>query len=210
MFEAEMNDLIENFEWNRVKEKWGLLSDLILRCRLKTHPFGFLHAFLVDDPHVALRLHIWDTTERHVQEPNWPIHSHVFDLRSIVLVGRLTNHSYHWSGGRLTATGRLYRTTFVGDTSRLEPTDDFGTCELVSSKEISSTDLYAVPFGDFHSSLVAEGSFAATLAVTVKGPGAPRIFGALEGEKSYSYQRHELTTRVQDRIVGELLERVAT
>lgn len=201
--------IIEEFSWRHLTERWGTLSDLIRTCRLRRHPLGFVHGELVGDEHVAMRLHIWDAIERATQEPRWFIHTHIFDLKSIVLTGSLTNHLYEWSETELNADKRLYRITYAGDVSRLEATGHLGRCEPISSEEVNTSQMYTVDCGEFHNTFVPEGAFTATIALTSKHPGTPLVVGATNGEPSYSYGRRELNSEGQGRILKEFFRRVS-
>ncbi|AEU34959.1 hypothetical protein [Granulicella mallensis] len=208
MSDLQIEKIIEDFSWNHLAERWATLSDLICACRLRRHPLGFIHGELMSYKHAAVRLHIWDSIERVMQEPRWFIHTHTFDLKSIVLTGCLTNRLYAWSEAELSPNKRLYKITYAGEVSRLEATDQLGRCEPLSSEDVNTSQTYSVDFGEFHNTFVPEGVFTATIALTIKRPGNPLVVGATNGEPSYSYSRRELNPEDQDRIVKELFLRV--
>src|SRR6266851_264015 len=58
------------------------------------HPLGFVNLELGALNQGTYRLHIWPQYERHAKTPDWRIHTHVYDLESFVVVGRITDRTY--------------------------------------------------------------------------------------------------------------------
>ena len=208
MHSPAIRQAMDNFSWASVTDAWGPFSDLIRACKLRQHPLGFAHGELLRRDDTSLRLHIWDSSQRFVQEPRWLVHTHAFDLKSVVLVGQLTNHLFQWTDMISNPDSRIYRIGYEADVSRLEATDIFGRCEPVSSEDYTMGADYGVDFGDFHTSFVPEGTFTATIARTIRRPGTPLVVGEIAGRPSYSYGRNELSQHAHDHVIGELFRRL--
>lgn len=204
MTDAGINDLIRDFSWESAQASWPRMVAALAQGRLQWHPLGFLHATLVDSVETALRLHIWKPGMRHVQDPAWLIHTHVFDLRSIVLVGRLENRIHKWIPDLDHPVSRLYEISYNGYTSSLVATNRFGVCECESSLDVTRGIEYAVSYGQFHETEIAKTEFTITVALATKRSGAPLVVGAVDAKPSYSYPRRELTGNAKDQLIHEV------
>jgi hypothetical protein len=197
-------DLIAEFSWDRVQRHQSKLLELLTQSRLKRHPLGFLHSTLMDNSNAALRLHIWKPGMRVIQEPAWLIHTHVFDLQSLVLIGSLKNVIYRWTPDTRSPEFRIYETSYRDRTSFIKATDRVGRIKLESSSEIRTGRQYSVAYGQFHQTEVQEDQFTATIALTKKYPGSSLVVGSLDGDTSHSFARSELTDDSQTQIVDEV------
>jgi hypothetical protein len=209
MRDSQTSRIIEEFSWSTVRDEWATLSAMIRDCKLRKHPLGFVHGEVISGEDAAVRLHIWDSTERTVQEPRWMIHTHIFELKSIVLVGSLSNRMYGWTDGGPHPNAKLYQITYNGNHSCLEATAREGICEQISSLDVCRSELYTVKCGEFHNTFVPEQAYTATLALTIKRPGTPLVVGEKVGKPSYSYTRCEVSSDVQSRLVDDLMRRVS-
>lgn len=64
----------------------------IVAGRSTVHENGFLKIPLTRDPACSIRLHVWQTTEKHQWAEN--VHDHRFAFRSLVLTGSLEHRSW--------------------------------------------------------------------------------------------------------------------
>jgi hypothetical protein len=204
MLEARFAGMVENFSWQRVREEKDALSALIRTCRLRRHPLGFAHGELMSANNVTARLHIWDSVKRVAQKPSWFVHTHHFDLKSVVLTGGLTNLIYAWIEDGLNLSERIYEINYGDRVSSLEATNRIGRCELVSSEAVAAGQTYAVKYGEFHNTFVPEGDFTATIAIATKRPGTPLVVGAVGGDPSYTFERRDLGSEEQSQIIETL------
>lgn len=62
------------------------------------HPLGFVSCVIDELPssHVV-RVHYWPKSQRRVKNPDWPIHTHTYRLRSLVLAGEVRDIQYRIS-----------------------------------------------------------------------------------------------------------------
>jgi hypothetical protein len=197
-------DLINNFSWEHVRDLKPQILSCLEHCEFRRHPLGFVHIVLMDSPNVALRFHIWIPGIRSVQEPAWLIHTHTFDLRSIVLFGKLENSLYKWEEDISPSENRLYEVTYSDGISCIVATDRIGKIQDLSSLEVSKGRGYTVAYGDFHRTEVLEDQLTATIALATKHSGNPLVVGTIDGAASYSYLRRELTDETRRAILKAL------
>jgi hypothetical protein len=200
----KLSAVVANFNWEAIREHWNEILEEIRRVSLKVHPLGFIHSVIHREQDIALRIHIWESKSRVMQQPHWPIHTHVFDLQSTVIVGRVTNHTYSWLEGDSDPAHRLYEATLADGESRLTATGRLGNFTRTSSELINCGGSYAVARSVFHQTIVSQGAFAATLARTHNHPGNPLVAGEVNSKALYPFQRAELDAREKDRMVVEL------
>jgi hypothetical protein len=206
MSDGQMSALLEDFSWERVQVIWPEILSCLATSRLRTHPLGFLHTTLLETKHAALRFHAWRPGMRPVQQPAWLTHTHIFELRSIVLFGRLKNSIFEWSEESHEPEARLYEVSYVDGVSRITATDRLGNVNLKSSSDVHAGVEYSVPYGSFHQTAVSEDLFTATIALTRKRSGSPLVVGTVDGDTFYCYARNELTPELRDEVVAEITE----
>jgi hypothetical protein len=175
------------------------------------HPYGFLVLRLAELPsHEVIRLHIWPADARKRQEPDWPVHSHPWDLRSYVLAGHLQNQLFDVSS---TVSGefRLYAVEYAGQESILRATDRMVGCQLASVASYEQGDQYCVSSDEFHVTHVDPGVFAATLVVTSRPTATPpSVVGQPGHDESYRYIRRPCSPDVARGLVSSLASSIGT
>jgi hypothetical protein len=171
------------------------------------HPTGFVVLSLRRRDDGALRLHLWPAGARELGRPCWPVHDHVWGLRSQVLSGCVESREYavvddddgdavlyavRYGEGRSSCMRRSARRVRVREQA---------------PRRIAAGERYEIPAGAFHASTVAIGDFAATLAATRPTTQRwPWVVGELDGPTLVSVERPAVeVTRAR-----ELLERVRT
>lgn len=135
----------------------------------RVHPNGFIQLDLEDVPAswhashqrghsgASRRLHIWNPPgiELPHQETVNEIHDHVFDMRSTVIRGVLTQRLYHFITGIEARfwTHELYRAIYAKSSdSRLEPLKVYGMLEQINSFEIEEGSSYTQSAFTLHDS----------------------------------------------------------
>lgn len=172
------------------------------------HPYGFVACRLGRVDGGTLRLHLWPAGERTRQEPDWPIHNHIFRLDSTILAGELTNHDY-----QVSASGRdpLYRVRYHEGQSILTRSEDQVDAVLVRSEVQEPEKTYLIEPLDYHASEVPTEVFAATIVLTSKHvDDAPAVVGAREGRPLYAFTRRPCDDAALAALVEELRRRVGT
>ena len=144
---------------------------------IRVHPNGFIQLDLIpagEDWHASyqrghsgatLRLHIWDPPGFRLprQETINEIHTHVFDMRSTVVIGRLTQRCYAFVVGKEYRDTKehpqfmLYKAVYGAESasSRLENTGIIGTVEEHLTYPVYPGMTYNQPAFTFHDTEVA-------------------------------------------------------
>lgn len=146
------------------------------------HPTGFVVLVLGRGEQGTLRLHLWPAGAREHGQPCWPVHDHVWDLRSQVLCGSLeSRESAVVDDDRGDAV--LYAVDYgEGRCSCMRRSERRVSVRAQDSRTVATGERYAVAAGVFHATHVAAGDFAATLAVTrPTGRSHPWVVGAVDG-----------------------------
>lgn len=130
------------------------------------HPTGFLVLTLLRSESGALRLHLWPERAREHGTPCWPVHDHVWDLRSHVLCGAVESHRYEVVDDPR-GDSVLYAVRYgEGRSSHMHRSDRRVSVWPEVPRRIEAGERYEVPAGQFHASMVSAGELAATLAIT--------------------------------------------
>lgn len=123
----------------------------------RLHPNGFIQLNLTPDG--AEHLHVWPSFSIKTQKTNHPIHSHIFDMESTVLLGGLRNETYSlMPSSDNKVAGRLYQAHYAvlrgpNDTI-LKPTYA-KPCGLYveTIEEIKAGETYRLPSAVLHDSM---------------------------------------------------------
>lgn len=169
------------------------------------HPTGFLVLTLLRSPGGALRLHLWPERAREHGTPCWPVHDHVWDLRSHVLCGEVASHRYEVVDDPR-GDAVLYAVRYgEGRSSSMRRSERRVSVRPDVPRRIATDERYEVPAGEFHASTVSAGDFAATLAITRSTARAwPWVVGTLDAPAVVPVER-----AIADATwVRELLQRV--
>ncbi|MBN3822601.1 hypothetical protein G3O00_03080 [Burkholderia sp. Ac-20384] len=152
------------------------------------HPLGFLVSKLFEEPPLTLRIHIWPRGGGREQNPAWPIHDHIFNMRSWILHGRLLNTVYCES--RCLKNYHLYLASYQGDESVLTRGESEISLEVEHEERYEVGQFYNVEAGVFHSSSHEKDATTITVVLTNSVPfGQPRIAGEIDGLNEYRYRR---------------------
>jgi hypothetical protein len=174
------------------------LADLVEKCRRDIvdleedttplwHPLGFVscEAYCLPSGDVA-RVHFWPRGQRRTKNPDWPIHTHSYALRSRVLSGQVRDIQYRAEppGG-----GRIYMVEYSEGGSRVVKSNR--TVELAKTVDeirVAGSE-YSVPQGTFHQTRVPEEESAVTIVLLSNHTNdPPEVIGTDEGNV-YPYDR---------------------
>jgi hypothetical protein len=171
------------------------------------HPTGFLVLTLVRRPEGALRLHLWPPGRRELGRPCWPVHDHVWDLRSQVLCGEVESRGYEVVDDA-DGDAVLYAVGYgEGRSSCMRRSERRVSVRPRAPRRVSIGERYEVAAGEFHASTVAVGDFAATLAATrATTQPWPWVVGALGAPATIPVER---SIADQDHVRG-LLQRIGS
>lgn len=153
------------------------------------HPLGFAHAKILSQDQMALRVHLWPCADRRPQHPLWPVHTHIFNLESLVLSGRVQNTLYNFHSTDV-GPNQLYRVEYRDGGSALIATETFGDASEYQIHVAGPGEKYEVLPEMFHSSSVEEHELAATLVRTCQQNIINAwVLGGREGRPEYFYRR---------------------
>lgn len=161
------------------------------------HVLGFFCIPLFSTENVAVRLHVWPKGQLRGRTPDWPIHTHRWNIRSYVALGQVTNSTFRIEGCP-DGESRLYEVLYNGDGSS-ERVKTNRTCRVVlnSQKLVRQGEFYDVPVGGFHSTTCSPAQIAVTLVRT----GVPVVTAQVIGEATgglasevYSYRPRPVTS----------------
>lgn len=177
--------------YERVLAHLKEFADGLLDCPHAMHPLGFarLDAGRIGD--ADLRIHIWPEGQRIKQRPNWAIHTHLFLLESMVLVGKVTNIDWDVEDDPVAPTHRLYAVRYQGQNSVMDALPRTVRCRVKMQTTVEAGGTYRVEVGRFHSSEVEESRFVVTAVKATRNPASegPFVVGSLDGLPQYSFQR---------------------
>jgi len=163
------------------------ISELAVSAQPLWHPLGFTSCVIQDIPNVLkARIHYWPKNERRVKNPNWPIHTHVYELSSLILHGCVRDIQYDLLEGE---EHKVYSVSYSGENSAIEQTDRRLSISSSVDSVRSIGDEYHVPAGVFHQSVVPREKTAITLVVLSNFSDCkPEVLGN-DGDQSYPYER---------------------
>lgn len=141
--------------------------------RAAVHPLGFICLPVIRDGRCGVCVHAWLPGQPKASPTTSPVHAHSWDLVSYVLFGRLRNDLPHVVGAKPGARDvwRVLEIRSRGGTDDIVPTPRLVHRESGESVLIARDDVYTVPAGTFHNSIVdpAEPTVTVMLASTVDG-----------------------------------------
>lgn len=161
--------------------------------RLTRHPLGFYVAKIALVGVDVLRLHIWRAGDWFPSDPAWPVHDHMFDLESVVVLGRVLNSVYEVTDSEH-GDGQLYSVEYSDRGSVRIRTERRVTCRKVSEDSIAAVQKYRVGAGTFHSTAPSPNCSAVTIARTTRiSDRPPLVVGDPSGLPLYEYLNQTLS-----------------
>ncbi|MFJ9688269.1 hypothetical protein ACIRRX_21605 [Streptomyces bacillaris] len=155
------------------------------------HPLGFLCLPVLRDGPRGVCVHLFgdgnggDGSGGDGGRGDAPlVHAHSWSLVSLVLFGRVTNHSVRVVDDPVAPTHRVYEVRSGPDgTDEVRGTPRFVRGIPDGSGHSTTGDVYVVRPGEFHATVVADGRPAATLVLGETQPGSKDMsLGLLSGE----------------------------
>jgi len=141
------------------------------------HPLGFL-CFPIERGERGLCVHAWSPLFACAEPTTSSIHTHSWDLISVVLSGELTNNRYAVTGRE--PTHRVFTVQTHDEYDELRATPQLVGCRQRASEVVSAGSAYEVPVGQFHATVADN---AVTLAISSRRLGAgDQSLGPLDGQ----------------------------
>lgn len=176
-------------------KSWGTIP--------RVHPNGFIQ---IDQPGGRkVRVHIWPAGDPlPKQGSQHPVHDHIFDMKSQVLRGRMTNLLYDFvKGGDV--THELHRARYrVAHDSTLMPTGDQGRLEVASMTVVPAGSEYWMPAFILHESkVVVKPTVTLMTATEIYLPAKPVVAVPVGMKVDNSYDRHAMSPEHLWELVAE-------
>jgi hypothetical protein len=141
------------------------------------HPLGFVCLPVERHGPLGVCLHLWSPLLAHAVTTTSQVHCHSWGLVSFVLYGRLDNVVAEIGEG---ATHRVFEVVSHGDVDEIRATERMVGCIPGAVQTHRAGDVYALPSGVFHSTVIEAGQETATVALG-RSPEAGRRPGSLPG-----------------------------
>jgi hypothetical protein len=195
---------------------WALrvLADPARRPPAVLHPLGFLCFPLLRAPGVGVCVHVWLPQRAEFAPPlaTTPVHAHSWDLLSCVLLGRLGNERVSAEPAALAqATHRIYEIRSVQGADQVIPTSRCVRSRRGEIRYAGAGQVYRLPCGEFHSSVVDEGQGAATVLLADGRGGVDRALGPVRPTAALgapgSVRRREAPSALADLAAAAVLSR---
>lgn len=167
------------------------------------HPMGFVCFPVERDGTSGTCVHMWTPDLPSAELLTTPVHSHSWDLESLVVWGELVNELYTVHADE--PSHRLYEVRSRGAVDELTATTDLLRCERSGRQRIRASMTYRLASGHYHASFADR---AVTVALgTGKPGGIDRALGPLE-PRTCVISRERYSRRQTEEAAGEALERL--
>jgi hypothetical protein len=133
------------------------------------HPLGFLCFPAQRVAGYGVCLHMWAPTVERVLTTS-EVHAHSWDLTSYVLYGTLCNQRLRVEDAAGQATHRVFEVHSRGEKDELRATGRLVSCRLVAADEYRAADVYVLPAGEFHATVVPGEQDVATVVLSRNHP----------------------------------------
>lgn len=140
------------------------------------------------------------------QTPAWLIHNHTFDLRSTILSGEITNHTY--SVAPEPGSDRvLYDVTYNEPTSIISSSGKAVTITEETVETFSTDSTYEICASKFHQSVVNQNITTVTTCHTKNvGTFSPQVIGTASANKQFVFNRQPASKK-EHSLICDLVER---
>lgn len=162
------------------------IDKLHASCNPQWHPLGFVSCIIKEESDHIVRMHYWPPGERRTKNPDWPIHTHSYDLSSYIIHGIVRDIQYSVA---TPGDNTIYSVRYFKGGSEITKTQAKAKVNIVTEQERHAGQQYEVSAGVFHQSFVPTDISALTIvALTNLKDCAPLVLGS-EGQQNYPYER---------------------
>ncbi len=147
---------------------------------LQYHPLGFFCIRWDLDDTRSVRIHIWDRRFDWQQDPNWPIHDHIFAFKSVVLHGMVQNKTYSIADTTSTQSKwTIYEVSYGVQKSRMTPLRNAIGLRISGGDRQPTGSMYELSAGVLHRSTLRSDQGITVLATKTDParPNMPRVIG---------------------------------
>jgi hypothetical protein len=143
----------------------AVLADVRSAPTAMRHPLGFVCLPLVRDGDLGVCVHVWAPGLGGVTPTTSPVHSHSWDLRSFVLYGGVRNDRVDVTDVTTAPTHRVFEVHSAGDVDEIRPTPRLVRCAQVNPQTSRAGEVYTLPAGEFHMTVIEDDQHAATVVL---------------------------------------------
>lgn len=159
---------------------------------VKQHPLGFLHVDLTplaDRPRISVRLHVWTERSLRWSDSLGKQHDHVWSLKSVVLVGALTDIELR-AAADPTGDFELAEISYGKTEDRAHPLTGRYSIEEIRRRYIPANGVYTLHERHVHTTAVESLPTATLVLAMPAATGAPVVLTPLKlGERGHSTAR---------------------
>lgn len=148
---------------------------------LQYHPLGFFCIRWDLDEEKSVRIHLWDRSFYWQQDPNWPIHDHIFSFRSVVLLGIVQNKTYSIATtNSKEPRWTIYEVSYGDQKSRLTPLQNAIDLHISTTNRQPAGSMYELSASVLHRSTLRSDHGITVLATKadLSRRDKPRVIGA--------------------------------
>lgn len=165
------------------------------------HVLGFFVAHLYSKNQFSVRLHFWP--HRLIPlKPVWPIHTHRWMLKSLVLSGELENTTYELITGA--SNYRIYKVMYGERDSIRQAEDKLVRARIADRHTYGPGDQYIVAEGDFHSTRLIKGPALSLVQTGPEGLQPPYVLGDSSSKSEYRYKRSTIAKKEREEVIRHI------
>jgi hypothetical protein len=143
------------------------------------HPLGFLCLPMWREGEYGVCVHVWSSLLRSVHTTTSPIHSHSWDLTSFVLYGQVDNRVIQVDDD-VAGSHRMFEIQSTGGLDEIRATPRLVRWVERDREVAGPGDIYHLPAGRFHESIVDIDQGAATVVLGQTRAAPDRSLGRIE------------------------------
>jgi len=177
--------------------------------KITKHPLGFIYIELAKEDSAIYRLHIWAKDVRYTQEPNWPIHNHIYDIESYLIIGKIKQTTYNLVNAKENPSYPLYKIKYTKKGTIKEKLKESTDLEISDIKILNTGESYSFPKESFHRIDVPNDSLTATLVKSsaINNNNSPIVVATEENkQKNLIYNKDILNNDLIIQLLTTIIE----
>jgi hypothetical protein len=190
----ELYDELTSGAIPRTPPRWTLrlLEDIAAgrsAIRAVRHPLGFVCLPVERGGERGVCVHLWSGDLPSAAATTSQVHCHSWDLVSYVLYGQVRNELVSVADSGAGATHRVFEVVSAGAVDSISPTGRTVRYSPGASAVYHAGEVYTLPAGVFHRSVIPEGTDTATIALGSGRPGTADLSLGPLGTRSHRVTR---------------------
>jgi hypothetical protein len=144
------------------------------------HPLGFVCLPLERDPEYGVCVHVWAPDLVRAEATTSTVHSHSWDLVSLVLYGQVVNSLSEVTEDVTNGTHRVFEVHSTGPADEIRATERRVRHRPAEQQPVGAGQVYRLPAGRFHTTRIDGDRRAATVVLGRAREQADLSLGALD------------------------------